>query len=81
MDFVENNKLHVTYQIRTLIQHAAQNLSRHDEATGLRVNLYVSGKNTDRCSAEGLLKVAELLIRQRLDRRGIDGPVFFLVVQ
>lgn len=43
--FVKDDKLHIPNQIGSFIQHAPQNLSRHDQTVGFRVNLHVPCQN------------------------------------
>ena len=59
-----------------LVQHTPQDLSRHDQARRLGVDLHIAGQDADRGGRERVLEVAELLVRERLDRRGVDGAVF-----
>jgi len=67
MDLVENYKLHVSDEIRTLVKHTPENLGCHDQTVCLRVDLDVSGENPNRSRTKGLLEVPEFLVRERLD--------------
>jgi hypothetical protein len=86
VDLVEDNKLDITDKIRALVEHASQDLCRHlvvslcarytahNQTAALGIDLDISGKNTNSGGVEGSLEVAELLVRQRLDGGGVDGP-------
>ena len=74
MHFVEDDELDIPYQVRALVEHAAQNLRGHDEAVGFWIDLDVSRQYAYRGGAKRLLEVAVLLVRERLDRRSVDGP-------
>lgn len=56
-----------------LVEHASQNLSSHDETARFRIDLDVSGDDADFGGIERLLEVAEFLVRERFDRRRVDG--------
>ena len=74
VDLVKDNKLDVTNKVSALVKHASQNLRGHDEAIGFWIDLDVSRQYAYRGGAKRLLEVAVLLVRERLDRRSVDGP-------
>ena len=74
VDFIEYDKFDVTNKICSFVQHAAQNLRGHNEAIGFWIDLDVSRQYAYRGGAKRLLEVAVLLVRERLDRRSVDGP-------
>src|SRR4029077_18661297 len=50
-------------------------LGRHDEDRRVRVDLHVAGEDADLVLAVGAREVAELLVAERLERRGVgDAP-------
>lgn len=57
-----------------ILTHASQNLRSHDQTRSLGIDLHISGENADILGAERLLEVAELLIGESLDGRGVDTP-------
>lgn len=75
MHFVEDHELDIADEVGTLVEHAPQDLRRHDEARGLRVDLHIAREDAYGGRREGLLEVAELLVRQRFDGRRVDGAV------
>ena len=54
--------------------HIPENLGGHDEARSLRFDLHVASQKTHTLLSKRLSKVSKFLIRQRLDRRRVDGP-------
>lgn len=88
MDLVEDDKLDVADKVGSLVQHASQNFRRHlsrqlivgnhaahNQTASLGVDLHVSREDADAGRVEGSLEVAELLVGERLDGRGVDCPV------
>ena len=69
---VEHHPLHVPDEIRAAVQHRAQNLRGHDQTRGVRSDADVAGEQTD--VEPGALEVAELLVRDGLDRGGVNRP-------
>ena len=70
---VEDDELYVSNKVCTLVQHTPQNLSSHDQAVCLWVDLDIASKDANVCSAERRLEVAILLVRECFDGRGVDG--------
>ena len=57
------------------VEHVAQDLRRHDEDGRARVDLHVAGEDADGVPAVRAREVAELLVRERLERRRVgDAP-------
>lgn len=63
--FVKNDKFNVLEECSTPIKHRPQNLRCHDETRGVRVQLNVTGEQTD--ALESFSKVSELLVGKGLD--------------
>jgi hypothetical protein len=88
VDLVKDDKLDVADKVGSLVQHASQNFRRHlsrqlesttgvahNQTASLGVDLHVSREDTDAGRVKGGLEVAELLVGERLDGRGVDCPV------
>ncbi len=67
VNFIEDNKFYVSYQIGSFVKHASQNFSRHYEATSFRVDLNVPCQDTNRLRRESLFEISEFLVRKCLD--------------
>jgi len=77
MHFIKNNKLDISDEIRSFIQHTPENFRSHDQTWGFRINLYISCENSDsgrggRSAGEGRFEVAEFLVRESFDRGCVD---------
>ena len=55
------------------VQHVAQHLGRHHHDRRLAVDHVVAGQQADLLGAVAVDEVVELLVRQRLDRRGVEA--------
>ena len=71
--FIKDDEFDVSNEIRAFVKHTPQNLRRHDQTRGLRVNLYITGQNTDSGGGgggarEGRFEVTEFLVREGFDR-------------
>lgn len=42
VDFIKDNKLHVTDQVRSTVEHRAQDLGGHDQAARLGFDLHIA---------------------------------------
>jgi len=62
MNFIKNNKFDVANDISPTIQHTPENFCCHDQAAGLRVDLYISGK--DPYVVKYVTEIPKLLITQ-----------------
>ena len=56
------------------VDHVAQDLGGHHHDVGVAVDRVVTRQQADAIGAVDVHQVAELLVRQRLDRRGVEGP-------
>jgi hypothetical protein len=74
MNLVENDKLNVSYEIGSLVQHTPQDLGCHDKATRLGVDLNITREDAHAGGRKCGFEVAEFLIRECLYRRRVDGP-------
>ncbi len=54
------------------VEHVAEHLGRHHHDRGLAVDAVVAGEQADLLGAVAADQVVELLVRQRLDRRGVE---------
>ncbi len=57
------------------VQHVSQDLGGHDDHRCIRVAGCVAGQQTDRVTAVAGHQVGVLLVRQRLDRRGVEAAL------
>mmetsp|Transcript_150019 Transcript_150019/g.482134 ORF Transcript_150019/g.482134 Transcript_150019/m.482134 type:complete len:328 (+) Transcript_150019:2680-3663(+) len=74
VDLVEDHPLHAVEALVAPIEHGSQDLRGHDDDTGVRVHRHISRDDADSAHAlETLTELAELLVGQGLDRRGING--------
>src|SRR6058998_15907 len=53
------------------VERVPEDLGPHDEHTAMRVHLHVAREDADRVGAERPSEVVELLVRERLERRGV----------
>lgn len=70
MNLVEDHPLQLADHLRPVVDHGAQNFRSHNQTKRVRVQLNVTSHQPD--VVERQLKVAKLLIRQRLNRRRVD---------
>ena len=71
--FIKDDKLDISDEIRSFIQHTPENFSSHDQTRGFRINLHISCQNSNsgrggRSAGEGGFEVAEFLVREGFDR-------------
>ena len=71
MDLIENDPLNICNSRAVIVQHLLQNLSSHDQARCVFVKLHIACKHTHIPELE--LKVSIFLVRERLNRGGVDG--------
>ncbi len=71
MDLVEDHGLDVVQLPRALEEHVPQDLGGHDDDAGVTVLADVTGQEADIVAVDRA-EVAELLVRQGLDGRGVD---------
>ena len=69
---VEHDQSEVVERPRTPVDHVAEHLGRHHDDRGVAVDRVVPGEQTDGVLAVDGDQVAVLLVRQRLDRRGVE---------
>ena len=74
VDLVEHDEAEVVERRRAGVDHVAQHLGRHHDDRGVAVDGVVAGQQADVAGAVALAEVAELLVRQRLQRRGVERP-------
>ncbi len=66
MYLVKDDKLDISNEISSAVEHTPQNLGGHDQTAGFRVDLDVASQDTDFVKLQP--EVPELLVAQRLDR-------------
>ncbi len=74
VDLVEDDEAEVAEVPGAAVDHVAQDLGRHHHDRGVAVDHVVAGEQPDRLDPVALPEVAELLVRQRLQRRRVEGP-------
>jgi hypothetical protein len=76
VDLVEDDVAQVVQGARPCIDHVAEHLGRHHHDGCVTVDGVVAGEQPDPIGAESAQEVAVLLVRQRLDRGGVErlGP-------
>src|SRR5213078_2138569 len=57
------------------VERISEDFRRHDEHPAVRVHLHVARQDADRLGAEGPGEVVELLVRERLERRGVGDAL------
>ena len=70
---VHDDERQVEQGARAGVEHVAQHLGGHDDHGSLTVDGVVAGEQTDVLLAVALHEVAVLLVRQRLDGRGVEA--------
>ena len=70
---VHDDALQAAQGVAALVQHVAQDLGGHHHDGGLAVDRVVAGQQPDALAAVGRHEVAVLLVRQRLERRGVEA--------
>ncbi len=74
MHFVEDDDTEVVEGGRPRVDHVAQHLRRHHDRRGITVDGVVAGQQPDFAGAIAVGEVAELLVRERLQRRRVKRP-------
>ena len=74
VDLVEHDQAEVVERGRPGVDHVAQHLGGHHHDRRLAVDGVVAGQQADATVAVALAQVAELLVRQRLQRGRVEGP-------
>ncbi len=74
VDLVEHDEAEVVERRRPGVDHVAQHLGRHHDDRRVAVDGVVAGEQADAADAVALAQVAELLVRQRLERRRVERP-------
>ena len=74
VDLVHDHAVEVVQCRRGAVDHVAQHLGGHHHDGGVRVDRVVTGEQADVLGAEALAELSELLVAQRLDRRGVEAP-------
>lgn len=69
---VKDDPLDVPDHVGAAIEHGPEDFGRHNEAVGLRSQLDVPSQQPHIDTP--LVKIAKLLVRERLDRRSVDAP-------
>ena len=75
MDLVENRVVHIAKPRRVFEDEVPENFGGHDEQPGVRIDGDVAGLDADHLVAEPFAEIAVFLVRERLDRSGIDYPL------
>mmetsp|Transcript_12122 Transcript_12122/g.35429 ORF Transcript_12122/g.35429 Transcript_12122/m.35429 type:complete len:237 (+) Transcript_12122:1893-2603(+) len=70
---IEDHPSHLPHHLAAPIQHAPQNLGRHDQTRRIRVNRNVPRHQPDVLKL--LAQISKFLIRQRLNRRRVHHPL------
>ena len=73
VDLVEDDGVQALEQVRAGQQHVAQHLGRHHDHGRPRAQGGVAGQEADVIVAVGGDQLRILLVRQRLERRGVEG--------
>ena len=71
---VEDHEAEVGQRRRPGVDHVAQHLGRHHDGRRVAVDGVVAGQQPDLADAVAGGEVAVLLVRQRLERRGVERP-------
>ena len=67
---VKDDPLHILDVVAVVVQHGLEHLRGHNHAASVSIKGHIASKNTH--IAEFQLEIAVLLVREGLDRRGID---------
>ena len=70
---VHHDRLEPRERVAALVQHVAQHLGRHDDDRRLTVDRVVPGQQPHPIGPVGGHEIAELLVGQRLERRGVEA--------
>ncbi len=73
VDLVEDDGVDIVEIPGGLQQHVAQDLGGHHHDSGVPVLGHIAGQQTDLIAID-LAQIAEFLVGERLDRRGVDHP-------
>ena len=69
---VEHDESEVVQRPRPPVDHVAEDLGRHHDDRGVAIDRVVAGEQPDGVLAVDGGQIAVLLVRQRLDRRGVE---------
>ena len=69
---VEHHEPQIPQRARAAVDHVAQDLGRHHDDGSVTVDAVVAGEEPDAPGAMPANEIAELLVRQRLDRRRVE---------
>ena len=72
VDLVEHDQPEAVERRRAGVDHVAQHLGGHHHHGGVAVDRVVTGEQPDLSRPVAFAEVAELLVRQRLERRGVE---------
>ncbi len=72
VDLVEDDKSKVVQRPGAGVDHVAEHLGRHHDRRRVAVDRVVAGQEPDRARAMDAAQVLELLVRQGLDRSGVE---------
>ncbi len=75
VDFVEDDEAERLQLVRLGEQHVAQHLGRHDHDLGAGIDRHVAGEESDAALAVEGTQFAVLLIRECLQRCGVERPL------
>ena len=73
VDLVHDHAVEIMKRRRAAVDHVAQHLGGHHHDGRVRVDRVVACEQADVLGTEPLAELAELLIGQRLDRRGVEA--------
>lgn len=62
MDFIEDHPFHISYEVCTFIQHAAQNFCRHNQAARFWIDLDITREDANILRSKRLLEISIFLI-------------------
>ena len=72
VDLVHHHEAQADQRARAGVEHVAQHLGRHHDDRSLPVDHVVAGEQADLVGTVALHEVVVLLVRQGLDRRGVE---------
>jgi hypothetical protein len=75
VDLVEDDDPQIVQDGARLVDHVAQDLRRHHDQRSLAVDAVVSCEQPDVAGRVGAREVPELLVREGLERRGVEKPL------
>ena len=62
-------------KLQHVCMYPPEYLSGHDKTWSLSLDLYITSQQTNVLVFKCLSEISEFLIRQRFDRRRVDGPI------